>query len=591
MDKRDLKKLTKAQLIRLLLKQQAQKPSNSAKQMVNDCEDIIQSPEQFRDGYKPIPKPRTDRPLQMQNARRPPKPQRSPPPPKREPSSKIKELSRALKGHAKSYEVEIQDNLNLLNHFTKTKALVESHLKDLLKAMKGFKFIETLDITFKKEMINPKIGELEYIYKIAYFNSKAKTITNANEIGSELSISQQEILNTIDIWLSEGSGWTTDKIDSNYINIVVCQSLHGSNYIDLPDELKNSAKGLINIENKDDECFRWCHIRHLNPQKKDPQRRKRDDKQYVDELNYTGITFPVSQKQYQKIEKQSSIKINVFGYEERQPYPIHISKETFEDQMNLLLITEGEKKHYVLIRDFNRFMYNQSKHQHRKHFCLSCLQCFSSKNVLEKHTTTCLIINDKQAINMPKEGESILKFNNHYSQQRVAFVIYADFEAITKKVQGCRPNSNKSYTKAYQTHKDCGYGYKVVCCYDDKYSKPVKVYRGKNAVYRFLEMLKEVEHCKKVVKTKFNKPLIMTENEANFEVMNHCHICGSKYTDKDLRVRDHCHITGKFRGSAHQECNLKLRIKPEDIKVPVIFHNLRGYHSYLFHNATDWRNS
>ena len=81
--------------------------------MVKEYEDIIQPPEQFRDRYKPIPKPRTDRPLQMQNARRPPKPQRPPPPsPRREPSSKIKELSRALKGHAKSYEVEIQDNFN-----------------------------------------------------------------------------------------------------------------------------------------------------------------------------------------------------------------------------------------------------------------------------------------------------------------------------------------------------------------------------------------------------------------------------------------------------------------------------------------------
>ena len=59
MNKRDLKKLTKAQLIRLLLKQQAQKPSNSAKQMVNDHEDIIQPPEQFRDTYKPIQPPRT----------------------------------------------------------------------------------------------------------------------------------------------------------------------------------------------------------------------------------------------------------------------------------------------------------------------------------------------------------------------------------------------------------------------------------------------------------------------------------------------------------------------------------------------------
>ena len=128
-------------------------------------------------------------------ARRPPKPQRSPPP-KREheepdsitdkSSSKIKELSRALKGHAKSYEVEIQDNLNPLNHFTKTKVLVEWHLKDLSKTMKWFKFIETLEVTFKKETSNSKTRERENIYKTAFFNGKAKTITKASKIESEL---------------------------------------------------------------------------------------------------------------------------------------------------------------------------------------------------------------------------------------------------------------------------------------------------------------------------------------------------------------------------------------------------------------------
>ena len=60
-----------------------------------------------------------------------------------------------------------------------------------------------------------------------------------------------------------------------------------------------------------------------------------------------------------------------------------------------------------------------------------------------------------------------------------------------------------------------------------------------------------------------------------------CHICDKKYTEKDIRVRDHCHITGEFRGSAHQECNLKLRINPKEIKIPVIFHNLRGYDSHF----------
>ena len=74
----------------------------------------------------------------------------------------------------------------------------------------------------------------------------------------------------------------------------------------------------------------------------------------------------------------------------------------------------------------------------------------------------------------------------------------------------------------------------------------------------------------------------MTQDDGMcFKLKDKCHICGEKYTDKDVHDRDHCCITGKFRGSAHQECNLKLRIKPEDIKVPVIFHNLRGYDSYF----------
>ena len=74
----------------------------------------------------------------------------------------------------------------------------------------------------------------------------------------------------------------------------------------------------------------------------------------------------------------------------------------------------------------------------------------------------------------------------------------------------------------------------------------------------------------------------MTEvDEQHFKTMDECHICGERYTDKDVHVRDHCHITGNFRGSAHQECNLKLKIKPENLKIPVIFHNLHGYDSHF----------
>ena len=187
----------------------------------------------------------------------------------------------------------------------------------------------------------------------------------------------------------------------------------------------------------------------------------------------------MSQKQYNKIEKQNSMRINVFGYGNEQSFPIHISKEKFKDQMNLLLITEHEKQHYVLIKDFNAFMYDQTKRKNKKHFCMYCLQCFSSERILANHVNNCLTSNGNQAINMPKKGENILRFNNFHKQLPVPFVIYADFEVITKKVQGCKQSAEmeneknkRSYTEAYQTHEDCGYGYRVACCYEKEYSKP-----------------------------------------------------------------------------------------------------------------------
>ena len=89
-----------------------------------------------------------------------------------------------------------------------------------------------------------------------------------------------------------------------------------------------------------------------------------------------------------------------------------------------------------------------------------------------------MTINYTQAIEMPEKGFLHIKFQNYQKQLSVPFVIYADFEAITEKIQGCQPNEDKSYTESYQNHKDCGYGYRVVSCYGDKYIKPVQIYKG-----------------------------------------------------------------------------------------------------------------
>ena len=582
MNKSELKKLSKSQLIKLLLKQEKKKPEiivvddvtpiptprakklikpiptprKSVKQIVQKYEDnIILPPLEFRDDYKPVPAPRTKKPVPA-------------------PRTKIEQLDKALKGYTKSFEINIKSNKDPLVQLQNTRKAAAYHVISILTSMKGLKFVETLKVTFTK-MSDGKI-----IYKTAYFNSPPQTIINNPEINESLELSKQNILNKIAVWISEGSGWTIQSVDNHYLNVVKYQPMRGSSYIKLPQELRNSSKGLINMKNNDNECFRWCHIRHLNPQAKDSQRIKKVDKQYIENLNYSGIEFPVATKQYNKIEKQNEININVFGYEDKQPYPIYVSKEKYADRMNLLLITENENKHYVLIKDFNKLMYNQTKHKERKHFCMHCLQCFSSERVLTNHKENCIQVNGTQAIKMPTKDDNISKFNNLHKQLPVPFVIYADFEAITEKIHGCQRYDDQSYTEAYQKHTDCGYGYKVVCCYDDKYTKPIQIYRGEKAVYKFMEaMLDETKYCKKVMKKEFNKPLKMTkEDEEKFQKADECHICNKKYNETDVRVRDHCHITAKYRGSAHQGCNLNFQISD---KIPVIFHNLRGYDSHF----------
>ena len=365
--------------------------------------------------------------------------------------TKIKQTDKALKGYTKSYEISIKNNKDPLVQLQNTRKAVTYHIISVLTSMKGLKFVETLKVTYKK------MSDREIVYKTAYFNSVAQTIINNLEITKSLELSKQQILNKMAVWISEGSGWTIKSVDSHYLNVVKYQPMKGSSYIKLPQELRNSAKGLINMKNGDNECFRWCHIRHLNPQDKNQQRIKKSDKEYTNKLNYSGIEFPVTTKQYNKIEKQNEININVFSYEDKQPYPIYVSKEKYEDHMNLLLITEDENKHYVLIKDFYTFMFNKTKHKERKHFCMHCLQCFSSERVLTNHKDNCIQVNGTQAVQMLDKDNNILKFNNFHKQLPVPFVIYADFEAITEKISGCQPNNYKSYTEAYQKHTDCGY--------------------------------------------------------------------------------------------------------------------------------------
>ena len=172
----------------------------------------------------------------------------------------------------------------------------------------------------------------------------------------------------IDVWINNGSGWNVESTESQYINISTYKPSSGSSYIDLPVELRSPRKGLINIKNKDQKCFLWCHVRHINPSKEHPERIKKNWQKIAEKLNYDGIEFAVQEKDFNKIEVKKNICINVFGYENKFVFPIYVSDQNFEDFMDLLLLIDDDKSYYVYIKDFDRFMFHKTKNKNKKCF-------------------------------------------------------------------------------------------------------------------------------------------------------------------------------------------------------------------------------
>ena len=159
-----------------------------------------------------------------------------------------------------------------------------------------------------------------------------------------LEYAANQIINNIGDWLSEGSGWVNCSIEAHYLNVVKYTPLNSSSNIQLPKELRNSKKGLINIKNKDNECFRWCHLVKVCSDKvKSNRERISHYKKYVDTLNYDGIEFPVSIKQIPKIEDQNNISINVIGYENKNCFPLYVSKKVTETTLDFI-INMGRRK-------------------------------------------------------------------------------------------------------------------------------------------------------------------------------------------------------------------------------------------------------
>ena len=397
----------------------------------------------------------------------------------------------------------------------------------------------------------------------------------------------ERIANLINGSSGGGSGWVFYKIIKLELHTVSYRPLRGNTWIPLPKELADK-KAIINMKNKDNECFKWCVLRKLNPKGDNAERVDKELMKKENTLNMEGIEYPVSIKDINKFEKQNpNISITVLSYNEKDKvHPLIVSEQVYNREHNiiLLLIERDGVKHYCLVKNPSRLLSKQiSAHKEGTHICFRCLNPYWSHKSLEKHWEYCRN-HEAVKIDMPEKG-TMLRFKHFERSEKVPYIIYADTEALIKEMHNCDPNPQSSYTKKYQKHEPISFSYYIRCFDDNVYESKLRKYTGEDAMEKFVELIEED------VKEIANIPdveMIFGPNELDqFNDATKCWICNEEFDDtadekgykKNEKVKDHCHYTGRFRGAAHNSCNLKYK-KPKFI--PVVFHNLSGYDSHLF---------
>ena len=449
----------------------------------------------------------------------------------------------------------------------------ESHREEIVDSLaqeirekRNIKWFISLECVFTRH-----VSENEVEKCTAYFRSTCMTNLTEDDLISNYEIAYTKILTSFDSFEGHGSGWVLNKIAGLDINVGKYEPLAPTSYIKLPKELSDKH-AIINIKNDDQKCFLWSILAGLFPVENHPERVNKYF-QHLDKVNFEGINFPTPLNDIKKFEKLNKISINVFGYERKVVFPLHVSKLTFDKHINLLLISDKTKSHYCYIKSMSRLLNDLTKHKAKSFYCNYCLQRFSSNVYLEKHGEICKN-HTPQRVEFPNEDNNQCKFKSIFMQMRVPFIIYADFESFNVKTSGCENSSSISHEDILTHHIPCGYAYIIIGPTGKTFKGPV-VYRGDDVVNHFLNSLLGEKELRKELYS--NKKMIFTEKDKeDFKNATMCYICHGVLSTK--RARDHCHITGKYRGATHPSCNLNLKIRN---KIPVVFHNLKGYDSHL----------
>lgn len=526
---------------------------------------------------------------------------------------------------SKEYEPNYEEYEKVLVNRLLSEYKSINSLKDAKYSMKTYITTEALlykeDITYLKngkeiqyeymdldERIDPKGSGYEMIIKSTFLefvsNSEIDVIVSENNIKNFVLGVIKKFEN--DMENTRGSEWRFRKFVKFVIKTQKLKSVFGKSYIKLPQLLINK-KCCVNIKNDDNRCFDWCLIAskvYDTIKSKDKNElyhyKKNQDKIKIPD----DIEYPIRLDDIHKYEELNDIQINVFSLDEydddtknikdciREEYKANKHRK---EVVNLLLIEEDGKTHYVLINSLSRLFACKTT-KRVKYFCDNCLvKSFMTMDLLEKHKNKCCNLDEfeKKSLDVscecPEEGsdKSTLKFRNEKNKFKHPFHVIADFESTLSNCKSDYDGLTKEEydslkTHRYQKHLQNSFGVKY-CCIHDEYSKDVKIMNNSDpdvVSKSFVETLEDYakDSYKLLQKNKTNIRWRLKDKEEH-KKSNNCFDCKKKYTVENKKVAHHDHISGEFISSLCNECNLKYQYKAF---LPVYIHNLKGYDAHLF---------
>lgn len=277
--------------------------------------------------------------------------------------------------------------------FKETLPRLKTYMSDVLKSKKAVKWSLVLHCTLE---MPDKYSE-EPMRVSPYFRSGYPLITTySQQLNEQFGAAMESVEERLSSFIQSGSGWVLQENHSLQLELTEYSPIEGSSYIQLPKDVYDT-KSIVNVQNEDQECFKWSVLAALHPANTHAERVS-NYQPFSEELNFTGINFPVTVDQISRFEKLNpGISVTVIGIDipddpVKNPsvlFPFRVPEAKQEHHVVLIHWSKGNKSHYAWVKNLNRLLSHTKSHNHQMYFCERCFQGFTRQDLLNKHGEIC----------------------------------------------------------------------------------------------------------------------------------------------------------------------------------------------------------